>query len=406
MPTLPRTIVQPIRRAEPVPSTGILINEFLGLIFDGEYTIDFNISGSYTTFTPAARNPALDIIFDCEEEDSAGNDDQGILNITLSIIGTWLNTVITASPLAITVSIRGDIRTGFTASGLLEITLSLKPDEFVNFATYIKLNWIQWSQIGSLSFTKGRDNVAGEKPLDWYGRIYCLKKLLKTVVAYGQSGVTLLTPAGTTFGMSTINRVGLKGKHAVTGDDAKHFFIDSDNKMWKLGDGIKLLDYAEYFKDMNDNLVMTYDNTENMIYICDGLVGYVFDVVNESLGKGPKNITGLGYKAGTLYVTAPDAVTIDPFEVWTDIFDLGYRGGKTIFSLEFGTNLDVNLYAAIEYRRATDGMFTQTPWYKVGPTGRVFITAWGREFRFGVKTLTYSYFDLDYIKVNGVADEY
>ena len=152
---------------------------------------------------------------------------------------------------------------------------------------------------------------------------------------------------------------------------------------------------------------MTYDALNNLVYMCDSIKGYVFDVVTESLGEGPINISSFGNQEGASYIGAPGASIANvPFEICTDIYDLGARTNKTIYSLEFGVDLTSGLYAAIDYRRNKAAACVQTPWYLVSPHGRVFITAFGREFRFRAKVLAYEYFELDYIKIEGEINDY
>ena len=64
------------------------------------------------------------------------------------------------------------------------------------------------------------------------------------------------------------------------------------------------------------------------------------------------------------------------------------------------------LSVAVDWRRDKSSEFTQTPWYTVSAHGRAYVIAYGREFRFRVKAASYESFELDYIKVNGVADAY
>jgi len=142
----------------------------------------------------------------------------------------------------------------------MTLTLELRPNEsFIPFASVTKKNWLKWSDVGSVNFTIGRSNVAGERPLDWNGFIYSVKKLRNKVVAYGENGVSFLTPAGGAYGLDTIYRVGLKGKHAVTGDDSKHFFVDNSGQLWKVSAELELLDYSEYLSSLNASIVMSYD---------------------------------------------------------------------------------------------------------------------------------------------------
>lgn len=266
--------------------------------------------------------------------------------------------------------------------------------------------FVRWSDIGHLDFTEGKDNVAGHMPLDWRGTVYSIRKFRNKVIVYGAGGVSFLNPVGTSYGLETFYRVGLKGAQAVCGDESKQFFIDSGGKMWKIADSLELLDYSEFLGTFGADLVMTYDKLNNLVYICDNTNGYVYDVAMNSLGKGPAKITAYEYQAGTSYIGASDTISIPAFEICTDIYDLGTRAAKTIYWVEFGTDLTGALYASIDYRRSKAASFTQTPWYLVPSNGRVHLRAYGVEFRFRAKLLTYEYFELDYIKVYGVADDY
>lgn len=263
-------------------------------------------------------------------------------------------------------------------------------------------NWVKWSNIGSLDFTIWKDNVAGEKPLDLKGYVYSIRKLLGKVVVYGENGVSILNPSGIYFGLETIYRIGLKSKNAVAGDETIQFFIDKKGQMWKLSEGLEFLDYSEYFSEMNNSLVMSFDNTNMLLYICDGNVGYIYDIRTKSLGRGQINITGISSQDGILYVAAPDDISNIPFEICTDIYDFGTRNSKTIKTLEFGVNLTLPLYTAIDYRRNKTLDFTRTPWAQVPQRGIVNILAFGREFRIRVKTKEYEQFNFDSITINGI----
>jgi len=362
-------------------------------------------TGYYVT---VPRDPALDLTYDCYGYDRLGNKDQGVLVLTTEILGIWLNQTIVASPIVVTCSISTAatfVNSVVVLASPIVVTSGLLTaifDGYVPFASAVKGNWVKWSNIGDLDFTIGKGNVAGERPLDWKGSVYAIKKLGNKTVAYGENGVSFLVPAGTAYGLNTIYRIGLKSKNAVAGDEARHFFIDTVGQLWKLGESLEKVDYSEYLSQMNNNLVMSYDNLNNLVYICDGSVGYVYSPASGSLGKCQPNITGIGSQGGTLYVVSPTAIVADHFEICTDIYDMGTRKSKTIYSLEFGTDLTTGLYSAIDYRRDMAGAFATTPWYLVSPRGGVPITAFGREFKIRAKTLAYEYFELDYLKVNGV----
>ena len=263
----------------------------------------------------------------------------------------------------------------------------------------IRKNWVKWSNIGSLDFTIDRSNVAGEMPLDWKGWVYAVKKHRGKAVAYGENGVSILTPAGNAYGLGTISKVGLKGKHAVAGDDSTHFFVDSAGQLWELGEGLSLLDYSEYLSDMSSDIVLSWDEKNSLLYICDGTYGFAYSPKDRSLGSGPINVTGISYQGGTLYVGAPATITSIVPEICTDIYDFGTRKNKTTLSLEFGTNLSGKLQGALDYRSDIRDDFTQTEWYDVNESGILWVTCYGREFRIRARVKEWEYLELDYTTI-------
>jgi len=352
--------------------------------------------------TPAAaRNPELDqtlYLSYASVTDSL---------LTVTILGTWLNVGIAAAPIVVTLSQLGSFPAGLVWKG--EVTLGVDLEFMIGTLMTTEMprkSWVKWSNIGSLDFTIWKDNVAGERPLDWKGWVYQLKKLGKKVVAYGENGVSFLTPVETAWGLQTISRVGVRSKQAVCGNEFVHFYVDKEGRLCRIGDDIEILDYSEYLGAMLDSVVLSYDELNQLIYICDGLEGYVYSVRDKSMGTGPANVTGAGVQSGTFYVTAAGTISIPVFNLCTDIYDLGNRRNKTIHSMDIGTDLTTGLYAAIDYRLDKKVAFATTPWTTVNPNGVANLPCFGVEFRFRLKLLTYEQFEPDYIRVNGVQHNY
>jgi hypothetical protein len=278
-----------------------------------------------------------------------------------------------------------------------------------------KKNFIAWSRVGYANFTLGIDNVAGERPLDWKGWVYSVKKLGKQAVAYGENGVTLLTQrevpvvGGITYQMNTVYRVGLMGKQAITGTNLIHFFIDNKGQLFKLAvaatavevrPNLEKLDYSEYLSVLTDP-VLSYDEENDFVYICDGTYGFVYSHKDKSLGEGPINVTGIGSQGGTQYIVSPATVVTPNMEICTDIYDMETRAGKAIESVELGVDIAGALQVAIDWRVDKSESFTQTSWYTTDLNGYAFIRCYGHEFRFRVRNLAYEWVRLDYIKING-----
>lgn len=357
-----------------------------------------------TPMFAAYRNPDLDTIFYCNYTDVHGNKNAGIPVISASILGSWLNQTVFADPVIIALSQEGTYLGGvLVPSSPIAITFSFKSADILTEA--FKKNWVKWSNIGSLDFAIGRGNIAGERPLDWRGWIYAVKKLRDKIVAYGENGVSILSPSGNSYGLNTIYRIGLKGKNAIAGDDTVHFFIDSKGQLWSFGESLEKLDYSEYLSLMSDP-VMSYDVENNLVYICDGICGYVYSLKDKSLGNGPVNITGISSQGGTLYVGAPAIITNKIFEICTDVYDIGTREFKTISSIEVGTDLSNFLQASVDFRTSNKSNFTSVGWQLVNPSGVAYVPCFGVEFKFKLRALSYEYFELDYLIVNGIIHNY
>lgn len=356
--------------------------------------------GLFSRWPARPRDPSLDQTFDCAYTDVHGNKDAGIPVISITFAGAWLNWTVFADSIIVTMSQEGGWVTAILVTAdPITVTLSFKNADVIT--KLFKINWIKWSDIGNLDFTISKINVAGERPLDWKGWIYDIRKLGGKVVAYGENGVSVLLSSDKYYGLQTIHRIGLKGKGAVSGDDSAHYFVDNLGQLWRLSEGLEKLDYSEYLSGMNSNLVLSWDAENQLLYICDGSQGYVFSQDSGSLGAGPINVTGIDSQGGILYVASPATIAIPTFEICTDIYDFGTRKGKNIQSLEIGIDLTETLEAAIDYRLDKAVVFTQTDWHVVDPRGMAYIPVYGREFRFKVKSDVYSYFEIDSIIVNG-----
>jgi len=354
-------------------------------IIEADPAIAYAFPKGVLTLTPGDRNPDLDIWF---------NSDPGTAYATASGEKPFVGIVatVTAYATASGTPIWGNAYSETaTAYALVEGDLLLEN---------LKSNWVKWSNIGQMDFTIGRDNVAGERPLDWKGWVYAIKKLGGRAIVYGKNGVSALIPSGNAWGLQTVYRIGLKSKNAIAGDESVHFFIDNKDQLFSLDKSLQKLDYSEYLSVLTSP-VLSYDLETGLLYICDGTYGFVYNHANKSLGTGPISITGISSQGGTLYITSPVAIVMPTFEICTNIYDLGTRRGKTIYSLEIGTDLGGTLQAAIDYRLDKAVAFTQTGWFTVDRRGVVHIIAYGREFRFRVKVLAWESLELDYINING-----
>lgn len=279
--------------------------------------------------------------------------------------------------------------------------LSITSSAFI-FSEAARNNWLYWSDIGNLDFTINKNNIAGARPLELRGLTYNLKKLGAKIVAYGESGISFVHPVGKAYALNTVYRTGIKGRNAVAGDEFIHFFLDVNGCLFQLTDGIKKLDFSEYLSVLSSNTVLSYDAENGLLYLCDGNYGFIYSLNSGSLGECSSEITGIGSQSGNLYVVADGSIIAPSFEICTDIYDFGTLSYKTIYALEIGANVNGTFEASIDFRSEPTVSFSQTNWYPIAYKGNVFITAIGREFRIRLRSTPYEYFEIDYIKINGM----
>jgi hypothetical protein len=267
-------------------------------------------------------------------------------------------------------------------------------------------NKIIWSKIGSFDFTIDQSNVAGSLYLDWKGDVYAIKRLVDTIIVYGLNGITSLKGTGVRYGVKSISKVGVKNPGCVAGDENEHFYIDTNNELWKLSSqGVEKLDYSEFISQLTSP-ILNYDKTLGFVYICDDKLGFIYSDKTKSFGQGPSGITGLDSQDGLLRVVSPSEIAIPKFHITTDTYDFDTRKFKTIEKLEVGANVASNLYAMIYYRLSYKGGFRSTRWFLVNPDGMAYPKAYGVEFMFGFKSSRYIQFEFDYFKVMGKVHGY
>jgi len=321
----------------------------------------------------------------------------------IEISGYVLNKTIRPVALDFTPEISGTpIVGGVISASPLEITIVLRGDPI---AAPVKTNWVKWSKIGDLDFTIDRSNLAGERAMEWPGAVYQTRKLLEKVVVYGANGISLLFPYEATFGLQTIYRKGLKSQGAWAGTDSEHYFLNSSGCLCILKDGITELGYEEYLGELV-NPVLSLDVINHLLYINDATQGYTYSILDNALGAGPANLTGVGYQDGVSYIISPAGLPVVFFEICTGIFDFETRKRKTIRTMGVGVSVTKNLFASIDFRNDHKGAFANIGWLPVTPEGKVFATCSGIEFRFRVRAVAYEKFTLDYLVVEGMIHDF
>ncbi len=357
------------------------------------------IKGVFSSYPTADRNPDLDITYNCLGFDRFGNRDQGVLKFDAEISGIWLNKTIYTNSIDFDMVISADYISGsLIDADDIAFGMSISGDFILEMP---KNSWVKWSDIGSLDFTIGHDNVAGERPMEWTGPVYDIIKLNAGVIVYGSNGIAMMTPKDNIYGYTTLLSIGTLGRHAQIGTNTMHWFVTNEGELYELSDSLKKIGYSEFLSDMS-GIVLTHDEENNLLYLCDGTSGYVYNYITKSMGAGPVNITGFGRKTGTNYITSPEAIIIPTIEFTTNTYDMGTRKEKTIFNLEISTEVAQTMSCAVQYRVNHTAAWVTSPWVNFTSRGIAYLPCYGIEFRFKFKMATWADFSIDQLKVNGI----
>lgn len=378
----------------PAIKSELIIRYPWGYITDATVSIRTRSVGVVSKFPAAPVNMDLAMYKDGENNiiltvhgDFTHNISDCIIPITIGCEATFVDVqVIPAGDITITLKVKGDI-----------------------WLDANKKNFVKWSNIGEADFTIWKDNVAGERPVGFQGWVWAVRKLGNKLITYGEGGIVALTPAANTYGMQRVLDIGILSQKAMAGDEDIHFFIDSKYRLWSISEGPKLHGYEE-FLSLLVQPTLSWDNEEYLLYICDGESGFIYSPRDGSLGKGPKNITGITNKHGQKYVTASFnadyGIEIPKFGICTDIIDAKTRKYKTITDVEVGVELDNLMYLAYDYRMKKSDAWTTTPWKAMNPDCTLHYPCYGLEFRIRLRLLTYEYFEIDYVKFKGFINHF
>lgn len=266
--------------------------------------------------------------------------------------------------------------------------------------------FIVWSRVGEADFTPSLKNEAGFRRDPFGGEVYHVRRLGDNVVVYSSAGITLMSPVSTpaaTFGFKELHNVGLKNRGAMNGDLKRHMFVDLENTIWVLSEeGLKELGYAEYVEELDAaDVIVNFDSYKGDFYISDGV---------SSLLLSPQGLTNYPYKVSAIWYdnedgnglcglpSTPDPPTHEPLIV-SHIIDMGYRGQKTIFSIELGGALMTDAEVAVDWRMSVSEDFQRTDFVPINDEGIASIISSGIEFRICMKSKYFitDYSSLDYI---------
>lgn len=253
----------------------------------------------------------------------------------------------------------------------------------------------------TIAFPRGDGSGSSYRfPLLWTGDFYRAEVLGNQVIAYGQNSIIPLSRNGLIWGPGQpISKLGLFSKNAMVSTGTTHYWINQNGELWEyaLGGTPKKLGYKSFLQSLSaGQLIMSFNEGMNLIYICDSTYGFIY-TIGEGLGKGPANISSIVERNGRVWIAATTSIIPSPvFEMMSGPQDLGSRSLKYIYAVHTGLALSQPLLVALDYRIATSDKdnWKTTAWEKTDRAGIAYITCQCREFRIRAKMSSYESFTL------------
>lgn len=197
---------------------------------------------------------------------------------------------------------------------------------------------IVWSRIGELNFTPDRKNTAGYRRDPFGGEVYHVRRLGDSVVVYSSKGITLMSPVHTpaaTFGFTELSDVGVVNRGAVGCGKDQHVYVDKEYHLHRItSNGDEDLGYYEYMDELEDgDVIITHDPVKKDFYIGNSTKTYLLSPYG--LTEVPQHPSAMwrDVEHRDVYMI-PEA--IDDYEplIESEVIDMGFRGEKTIFTIE------------------------------------------------------------------------
>jgi hypothetical protein len=234
-----------------------------------------------------------------------------------------------------------------------------------------------------------RRNDSGWMPMEWQGMVRCMKPLGEDVMAYGDSGVSILRPSVefATVGQKTLLNVGVIGSGAVAGDNKHHLFMDTRGSLWlvEIGKAPQRLGYEEFFSDfLNTDVIISHDESEDRFFIGNGYK--TFMLTRNGLTESTQVVTSAMFVAGGVIGLGMQSVDMDREAMLvSEVFDFNRMGIKTLTSVELGFEGESQVYVAVDYRYKRHADWMRSSFIPLNDRGFGMPIVSGVDFRLVVK---------------------
>lgn len=218
-----------------------------------------------------------------------------------------------------------------------------------------------WSKIGSVDFTPDQSNTSGYRRDPFGGEVLHVRRLGNSVIGYSSKGVVRMdhvSEPAPTFAFTELDDVGLINQGAMNGDLRRQVYVGTDYVVREVtSEGVKELGYYQYVSNLDDTLgiIVNYDRTKKDFYITDGETTYLLSPYGMTqIPQHPSAVWTISSYDDEV-VMLPNTLD-DPYEpmIASEILDMGYRGLKTVFSVETDTLLMFNPKLAVGWLNSID----------------------------------------------------
>jgi len=265
-----------------------------------------------------------------------------------------------------------------------------------------------WSKIGSMDFTPEHDNEAGYRRCPYGGTVLNVRRIGDFVIGYSSKGVTRMSPVSapsTTFGFDELSDIGLINQGAINGDINRHVYVGEDYILREVALHGQLtqqytvadLGYKDYMEELSgEDIIVTYDPSKKDFYIGNSTKTYLLSPYGLTEVKQHPSAV---WRSNGESCMIPDTIDSHKHYLCTEIFDMGYKGLKTVFGIETDAMPIVSGEAGIDWAHDLITWFTDhyKPLNNVGIASPIVS---GNLFRFRLRFGTiYEGSRIGYIKV-------
>ena len=242
-----------------------------------------------------------------------------------------------------------------------------------------------WTRPGYMDFTPSQENETGYRRCPYGGEVYHVRRLGDIVVGYSSKGVTFLIPSSEptpTMGFMEMCNIGLINRGAMNGSLNRHIFVGEDYIVREVTkEGVKELGYQYYMEQLtNGDIIVTYNPHKKDFYISDGTKTFLLSPFG--MTEVLQHPSAVWRSNGSSYII-PEVIDSRSPLICTEPFDMGYRGQKTISSIETDAHITLDPEAGVDYSSLAGWIIEH---YKpINNEGIAAITVSGDTFRFRLR---------------------